>query len=430
MSRRKTFLESLGLFLPILLLSIILAFPRSFSEFKLFLIFLLVFHLFAIVKLEQIKIPQTVAIFYVVQIIIGLLVSLNAFVNANEMQSIVDGLRIHVIFSFLISFLLVYMAAFGAREIIHKSVLIGGVIISVTNIFFAASSYFGLSVFSDSLKDELSMRVGFHEGYVQLTSHAIGMLFFIIPYLLTFVLIKKDKNQDNFLIYIVLVLTVMCAVISGRRALWIAVAMAPIVIILGLVLLNKWEIINYKAIAVLMLFSSCFFLTLFFIIDFSYTLSHLFLAFSEDDLRSVQREYLINKILGNFWFGSGFGGRLDIIRSYDSPWLFELTYHQKLFNYGIFLFAAYVLSLVYIFLKAIKTLRHFIDRNSICLLAITFGVLMLFVGSYSNPYLGSFDFLLVVGLFVLMAGVKSDKHISTKTSCDTENLKPYQVTEK
>lgn len=417
MISNKINLEKLSNFLPIFLLSSIIAFPRSFSEIKLILILLVLFHMLIRIDLARTNIPQTVVIFYAVQVTIGGIAAFVALINGNEIQAIVEGLRLKVIFSFLIALLLIYISTFSVNVILHNSVLISGFLISLINIIYVVSSYFELDIVSTALRDELLLRVGFHDGYVQLTSHGIGMLFFIIPYLLTFALIKKQNNKSNHSVYIVLILTLVCAAISGRRALWLAVIMTPVFFLIGLILVNSWSLIRLKAVGAMLIIVSCAFLITALNVDLTYTLRHILLAFSADDPRSVQEEYLIKGILDNFWFGSGFGGELGIIRSYDAPWLFELSYHQMLFNYGIFLFAAYVVSLAFIFYRAIKVIKHSVNGVDRYLFAVTIGVSMLFVGSYSNPYLGSFDFLFVVGLFVLMAGKKSPESSGCQDGC-------------
>ncbi|MDH1213496.1 hypothetical protein N5C38_20915 [Pseudomonas chengduensis] len=120
------------------------------------------------------------------------------------------------------------------------------------------------------------------------------------------------------------------------------------------------------------------------------------MAFSSEDERSIQGPYLIKGFIENPFFGSGFGGYAGYTRSETSPWLYEMTYHQLLFNLGVLGISILVALFGYYSFKICLFSRR-LDSDAVYLPSIAVGLLGLAIGSYSNPYLGSFDFLLLVG---------------------------------
>jgi O-antigen ligase len=132
------------------------------------------------------------------------------------------------------------------------------------------------------------------------------------------------------------------------------------------------------------------------------TLLYLNSAFSAEDERSIQKRYLIE----GFWemplFGSGFGGLTEYVRSEESPWLYELSFHQILFNFGVVGSVLLTLSFLYTFIKAVRTIKANAAPAENGVVSVLFGACGLLIGAYSNPYLGSFDYLLVLGFLPLV----------------------------
>jgi hypothetical protein len=122
-------------------------------------------------------------------------------------------------------------------------------------------------------------------------------------------------------------------------------------------------------------------------------------AFNDGDERTIQSTYLLNGILNNPILGSGFGGYAGYQRSDVRPWLYELTYLDNFFHFGIplsiFLFATIY---YYIFNAIFKKY----DGSRFYVACIGYGVFNFMIGIWSNPYMGSFDFLLQISLLPLL----------------------------
>ena len=171
------------------------------------------------------------------------------------------------------------------------------------------------------------MNIGIHDGYIQITSHNIGMLFVIVPYLLSLQLRTDAGEANSGLAKLALVLSLILTVVSGRRALWIAVALTPFI-----VLLLSWAAGSYNRLrgrARRLLAAYCVasgiglaaWSTLAVPLEEYQTVRHFQDAFSAEDERTIQKGYLVNAFRNAPLLGSGYGAYGGYRRSEDRPWI-------------------------------------------------------------------------------------------------------------
>ena len=135
------------------------------------------------------------------------------------------------------------------------------------------------------------------------------------------------------------------------------------------------------------------------------TLTHLKEAFSAEDERSIQKGFLLKSFLNYPIFGSGFGVGAGYQRSENRTWLYELTYHQLLFNFGFFGIICLLMLYLTFFYLIIKNIRSN-QPNDLLPLCIFIGITSFAIGSYSNPYFGSFDFLVYIAMVPYLASLR------------------------
>jgi len=392
--------------LPIVLVASVLAFPRSFLELKLVLLGLIAFDFAFRIRNRVIFIPRPLLIFYCAIIALGIIWSIIGYLRGNPIQAIEEAIRLYVGWSVLIAILLLYLRQFDANLIIHRSVLLAGMITSVINISFIASAYQGLPLYPVWMQEAMLLRVGFHDGYVQLVSHNVATLMFIIPYLFVTLLHRDGRSEHTILTGVVLVATMLAAILAGRRAVWLVISLTPF-LIWGLSILTHtggrirhpllFKSLSVLGIAVAVVAPSVFVQ--------EGTINFLLGAFSSEDERSIQMQYLTQGFRDHFVFGSGFGGYADYLRNDERPWLYELTYFQILFNFGIIGSSLFALVVGFVFIKALRLIQHYNGQIYSGSIAILTGVLAIMIGSYSNPYLGSFDYLVIVGFLPMIASL-------------------------
>jgi hypothetical protein len=397
----------------VLFLCAIMSFPRSYLVAKLVClsIFMLI-HLIDYRWISHFRINSRILIFYVCVAIGGMVWSFVGLAKSGEPQAAVEALRVYVAWS-MAYFLIVTLLRNGdGLKCLHSAIVLAGLLVAAVNIVGIFDSLAGLGIFSQSVRRELNLNIGFYEGYVQVSSHNIGSLLFLTPYLIAIQFCGNTKELNGRLTKWSLAACLLVAALSGRRALWLAVAMTPPMIAFVAASSGSWRMIRPLAqkLIVVMAGGAAFALILIMTLDSqpgesaNPTLVHLQAAFSEADERTIQGRYLISAFLDQPILGSGFGAYAGYIRSLERPWLYELTYSQLLFNCGLVGMGFwFVLAGVYFFLAA-RVIRGNIDHSGqpLCLIV---GLAWMLIGAYSNPYLGSFDFLIFVAMLPYVASL-------------------------
>ena len=328
--------------------------------------------------------------------------------HGNSDQAIIDGLRIGVIFPIIIALLWTSLADFNYEKYIHKIIELSAifilVIISLTILQEIGVGYF----FPETFLEKNSLRVGVHEGYVQVTSHNVGSLFFISGYLL-YHAAANQRGEINIRSVAVLLCALLAAMLSGRRALQFAILLAPLFLFFTakifaekkLVMVRIFKLWLSMVIGVVMLLVYLFMNGYLYFDSF---VERLMLVFEDDGgARTSQAAFLFSAFLSNPFFGSGIGGTTDVIRSDDAPSVYELTYLQLLFNFGLVGMALFALLFFSEIWRIGRNARYSHINYSIEVKSMFSGVIFLMFGAATNPYLGSFEFLLMLGIIPFAA---------------------------
>jgi hypothetical protein len=199
------------------------------------------------------------------------------------------------------------------------------------------------------------------------------------------------------------------AVLSGRRALWLVMALTPCTLLTLAVLarcsvrFGRATVRSLWMYAVLGAFAGMFAVVAPEVLPETGFVAHLQEAFSSVDERTIQKPFLLQAFAEEPVLGSGFGAAAGYLRNYERPWTgYELTYHQMLFNLGIVgstMLAAVFVSYV---VMVILLLRRYGEWGAIPF-ALLLGCVSLLMGAYSNRYFGSFDYLFFVGILPYLA---------------------------
>lgn len=383
---------------------------RSFLAVKLFflVLFLLTFAVNAYRRGTSIVVVYPRLVWFYLWI--GLAGLVWAFVGllhpANYLQAVFDALKLYVVWSAAFIILYTLLRAAPSLDIMHKAMVVAGIMIPLVNFMALYDQVNGLSLFSDSAREQLDLDVGFGDGYLQFGSANLIGMFVIAPYLLSLQFRSDAGKSNSVLTKLALALSLSFVALSGRRALWIVVAMTPCAILLLSGLTGSYSLIKTGGRRVLLSCAVAGVIGLGTILivpegpldgDYVGSINRLKQAFSSEDERTIQKPYLINAFRKSPVLGSGFGGYAGYVRSDERPWGYELTYYQMLFNLGIVgmtvlgtLFAVYIVAVV-------RLLRQFREGSAIPF-ALLIGFFSILTGAYSNPYFGGFDSLFFAGL--------------------------------
>lgn len=386
-----------------------LSFPRAYGTPKLYLLIVVLTLLLInnLINGATIKTQRPLR-YFLIYSAINSLALLVGVLRGNPDQAIIDGLRIGVIFPIIIGLLWTFLLDFKSDDLIHRIICTSSIYISLI-IFTATFQHISdIAILSNSFLEDNFLRIGLHDGYLQILSHNIGSMFFILGYLLYFTA-SQDDAKNHKLSTISLIFGIITAIMSGRRALQIALLLTPVFFIITSKILSKSQSMNpngFKILSKILL--SLFPIGLFLLANEYFYIDNIIERFSgvfKDDggARTSQAGSLFSGFLSNPFFGSGVGGTTDVIRSEDSPWVYELTYNQILFNFGLigstFLILVFAIELIKIKAKSSRrSIEYSIHHKS-----LFNGLLFLMFGAATNPYLGSFDFLLLLGIIPFLA---------------------------
>jgi len=384
---------------------------QSYVFVKLF--FLVLFLVTAIVSVALRKtgfvVQRRLVLFYLWIGVAGIVWAIVGLLHpGNYVQGVFDALKLYVAWSAVFVVLYALLRAEPSLGLLHSALVLSAILISVINLVGLADQIGSWGLISESIRDELELRVGIHDGYIQITSNNISALFIIVPYLLSLQFRADAGKTNSALMKLALVLSLVVVAVSGRRALWIVVALTPCTILFLSSLAGSYGLLKLagRRFLLVCVITAVAGLSVVVLLPERLpelgSLDRLSEAFSSEDERTIQKPYLIDGFKESPLLGSGFGAYAGYLRSYERPWTYELTYHTLLFNTGIVgtAFLGTLFSLY--FALVIRLLRRIKDGS-----AIPFGLLVgfcsLLIGAYSNPYFGSFNVLFFAGLLPYLA---------------------------
>ena len=361
----------------------------------------------ALLRQRRLLYPQLVW-FYVVVGILGLAWALvGLWRPANYFMGVTDALRLYVGWSVAFVVIFSLLRATTHLRIIHSGLIWGGLLIALVNGVGIADQLLGWGLVGTQVREAMYLSIGILEGYARINSINIGPLFLIVPYLLTLLFVPERRFGHPTLSLFTLFVCLALVAASGRRALWLVVVLTPFTV-LAVSLLTRafWLVPKGRRYALALCCAATSFAPLAISAmpgaEDAAVVEHVADAFSAEDERSIQSGYLISGWSRVPLIGSGFGAYAGYKRNELRPWSYELTYHRMLYNMGLIGTTVLIALFVFYFASVIHTARRDPDLAPSAT-AMVVGLLSLLMGAYSNPYLGSFDYLFLLGLLPYLA---------------------------
>jgi hypothetical protein len=353
---------------------------------------------------RRVVVYPRLVVFYVSMCVVGIVWAIVGLLNpGNYVSGVFDALRLYVIWSVAVLLLYSLFRSESSLRLIHVSMVLSALLISTINLAALADQIRGWGLIPEAFRQDLQLRIGFHEGYIQITSFNIGSLFIIVPYLGSLQFRTDATRVNTWRTKLALAMCLLLTALSGRRALWLVVALTPCLILVLSIVTRSHGTIRPGAVRLLRTYTVALAAVVGLVVvrpegipELGYV-SHLRQAFSAEDERTIQKPYLIGAFLESPIIGSGFGAYAGYSRSELRPWTYELTYHQVLFNLGLVGLIA-LGGLVSLYLGLVIRLLTEFKHGSAIPFALVIGSCALLIGVYSNPYFGSFDFLFFLGL--------------------------------
>ena len=269
----------------------------------------------------------------------------------------------------------------------------------------------------DALLPDEEAAIGFYEGYVRMTLPGINSLGFVVPFLMATIVMKSSSPlgtpRSKIWLWTSLLLSMFVVIVSGRRAITLDLALAPILILFfgyfsplvqRRVLMKSLR--RFAITAVLGVFLVVLLLRPFYTIDFTgfferFASGFDFSATSVDnspDERRQQYFALVDEWLEHPVLGAGLGEpAYGSVRSDTMPWAYELSYLALLSQTGLLGVIVYGGGVAWIYWMAIRIIRAGGLFGEI-MLPLIVGTTCFLIANASNPYLAKFDGLWTIFL--------------------------------
>lgn len=394
-----------------ILILLIFITPQSFAYVKLpFLGFSLAAIFFGILKG---KYKKNNILFFPYYAAFGFLTIIWAFVGilrGNSGQAIIESVNIYFVYMWIYCILIIHISSIKYQKYIDNIFCFSAIGISFFCFYTLLDSIYGLAWFGSVITTEMLLVIGINDGYTQMNNINVGMFSFIIPYILSRVIIGVQEKRH--ILIISLVISVVALILASRRIVLVLFFIAPILsYLLKIVISGRDKVIRERVFKFYILIS---FVVISCILFYYYYDPVLFEGFSDrmisvfiqDDLseRQLQNYALIKGFYKYPIFGSGFGGLTDVIRSDERPWTFELTYSRILFNSGLVGVALLLVFNCFFIFAALKKIRNLTQKS--IYISLLVGFFCVSIASTSNPYMNSFDFIFVLSIIPLILNTK------------------------
>ena len=239
-----------------------------------------------------------------------------------------------------------------------------------------------------------------------------------MPFLIAMVLIWpkwEDAPISRSWLWLACLFGVAIAILSGRRAVWLILAISPLVVMgARMFMVRRFRIATgrkFRRLVVgLLIMVGALFLygTHVAGLDVSVILTQLaagfdFLGGGAGELaRAEQFLALLDGWQRNPLFGAGLGASaLGSLRSVDMPWAYELSYVALVFQTGLVGLLIYCAGVIWIFWMGMKIMRsgHWLNTY---MLPVLVGTACFLIANATNPYLAKFDYIWVIFLPVAL----------------------------
>lgn len=384
----------------LLVLSIV--FPTTLIGVKFFLFLGVLILSFSHLISNPVRFSKDILLIWFLFPLIGALYSVYGFVVGNP-----GALRVlTVMFLYPLLFPVICLAYVKRDEarLLRIFILAACILVAIDGFFIFSSLYWPGNLFfqyiSSVYEDEAI--IDNTDSYFKFALPNISSLVFLIPFFIPAILNTENKKQRIILYFIFIGMCVL-AVLSARRALFVAMLFGPLAAYFLVRMVRKKSSIKLKGrrgnfllitLSIIVILAGIYYSNLF---EFYFEQMSTIFNFESDASnleRSAQFGYLIDEISKYPFFGSGAGATAGYSRSFEQPWAYELSYVALIFQYGVFGFLVYLFGI----LLLVRGLLRSIEQCGKLGFAYFFlsGFLSFLVANATNPYLGKFDYMWVI----------------------------------
>jgi hypothetical protein len=374
----------------------------------------------------HLPVHRTIVFLTLLYVAIGLAFMFRGLVNGAP-----GALRMGTVYALWPLVYLLLIAGMADRHVLHG--LLRVVVIATVAIGLYGFSYtlYAAGVWPKALYLPLDQgqRIGFYEGFVEFNLYSLASLLFAVPFIIgaLFVWPRRGAPASRRLMWIALIIGVGLVALSARRALLLAVAVAPVFAMALRLMLPRAErratrafVVECVAGGVLAVIGLS--LALHFVYGLSFGAiadmfgrGFQFQSYTRATERTDQVIDLMNGWLQSPLLGAGHGAAAaGWPRDLEMPWSYELSYVALLFHTGLLGLVAYASGVVWIVWTGVRVIRTggLLARY---ITPVLVGMICFLIGNAADPYLEKFDYLWVIFLPLAIINVWFLRRPSTES---------------
>lgn len=271
-------------------------------------------------------------------------------------------------------------------------------------------------------------------GFATLNLTSLSTLLFVLPFLITLAITWPRGEPlpiGRRWIYLAIVLDASLVLLSARKALFVSLAITPILVLMASSLVRSRTTPGKRAYQLVMplitmgliISVASMVLDIQWVQLFADFLSGFNPSISGDALARQQQTHALLAGFGDHpLLGAGLGAvAVGSIRSIATPWAYELTYFALLFDAGLIGLVLYAGGILGSALRVVSVSRMdpLIRAYAAPVLVGWFSFL---IGTFTNPYLGKFDSMWVIFLPVALLNVASARRASGDESTNSASF--------
>jgi len=407
--------NSLIYYLPgLMLLSMMIIVPMGHQEIKavlLFITFAEIFVYFTLTRRSHLH-PKIFRLF-VLYISLGLMYGLYGLIRGNlGALPITKEVVLYVAF-FMI--LICGIRNHSSIKYVHKTLVFSACFVCI---YMIVTYLHAMEIWPDWLYYDLSTEtttqdvstLGFEKhGKFEMVFGSYCNLMFLQPYLFAYLLVGKGKASKS--LWFSVIISTGFMIFSSSRVLLVIALVFPLIIIIMLTFIDSKRItLRRRGIIVIFVLILLVILSLTYFKQYGFIVTKVYKdlvgGFSYYEIRPsgdfIENSRIVQTLaLFDAWkekplFGFGSGAvHWGYIRSATSPWQYEVSFAQFLYNWGIIGCMLYAIGLYYIYRISTRAYKAK-SKLGVYALAATFGSIAFLIGSWTNPYLLRFDSLFAI----------------------------------
>jgi hypothetical protein len=400
-----------GAWLGFALFFLMLAVPTSYQPVKAVLLGALVAGI-AVCALAggRIRLHPSVILWTVFLVTVGLIFMLRGFAGAAP-----GALRVGTVYGLWPVAYLVLVAGASSEPVLQgllRTLVVATVAIGLYGLSYILHTAGWLPGFL-YLPIDLGQGIGLYRGYIEVNLYNLASLLFLIPFVVAGLMTWPSSVAlplRRAWLWVALLAGGALALLSGRRALLLVIALAPGFVLLFRLALPRslrkaGQVPLLQFVAGVIVAGGALLLLLHaiygFRLEFVWRMFLQGFDFGRDvnaTARSAQFEALLHEWAAAPLFGAGHGASAaGSVRSTAMPWAYELSYAALLFHTGLVGFLAYAAGVVWIFASGVCVIRQG-GPYGLVTLALLVGLSCFLIGNATNPYLEKYDLLWVIFL--------------------------------